>query len=153
MANELKFDKEAAHKYFSGHCFNSVWGLIDKKDRTEKENEQMIQLAQASIYHWTQRSDCTNQNLSIGYWLASRVYAIVGCADSARKYGQISLDLTEENESFLRGYAYEALARAESVAGDNAKKDEYLVKARQYADAVEKDDEKQFLVGDIDTIK
>lgn len=153
MANEPKFDMDAAHKYFSTQCFNKTWELINKTDRTDKENEQMIQLCQASIYHWTQRDDCTDQNLSIGYWQASRVYALLAMADNARRYGQLSLGCTQENESFLRGYAYEALARAEMVAGNGAKKEEYLSQARKYADAIEKADEKQYLIDDLKTIK
>ncbi|MCP4580928.1 MAG: hypothetical protein GY839_04880 [candidate division Zixibacteria bacterium] len=153
MANEPKFDTAAAHKYFSAQCFNQTWGLIDKTDRTDKENEQMIQLSQASIYHWTQREDCTDNNMSIGYWMASRVYALLGMADNARRYGQLSLDCTQESESFTRGYAFEALARAEMVAGNDDKKDEYLAQARKYADSIEKDDEKKYLVDDLATIR
>jgi hypothetical protein len=31
------FDLAAAHKYFSAHCFNAAWDLIEKKDRTPAE--------------------------------------------------------------------------------------------------------------------
>ena len=61
------FDSAKAHQHFSAHCFNSAWELIDKPERTPEENEQMIQRTMASLWHWTQREDCTNQKLSIGY--------------------------------------------------------------------------------------
>ena len=59
MAESTGFDIEHAHKYFSVNCFNLTWELIDKPDRTPKDNEQMVRLAQASLWHWTQRPDCT----------------------------------------------------------------------------------------------
>ena len=49
------FDSAKAHQFFSAHCFNSAWELIDKPERTPEENEQMIQRTMASLWHWTQR--------------------------------------------------------------------------------------------------
>ncbi len=66
------------HRYFSAQCFNRAWELIRRIDRTELESEQMLLLAQASLWHWTQRPDCTPRNLSIGYWQLSRVFALLG---------------------------------------------------------------------------
>ena len=136
MAKNPDFDTASAHRYFSAHCFNSAWDLIDNADRTPEEDQQMIDLVRASIWHWTQRDDCTDQNLSVGYWQASRVYALVGQADNARRYGKMSLDKSEGGEPFYTGYAYEALARAESVAGNKDKAEEYLGKARAFAEKV-----------------
>ena len=41
------FDSAKAHQFFSAHCFNSAWELIDKPARTPEENEQMIQRTMA----------------------------------------------------------------------------------------------------------
>jgi len=152
MPEKPEFDLQEAHKYFSAHCFNSVWGLIEKAERTPDENEQMINLCQTSIWHWTQREDCSRRNMSIGYWQASRVYALVGQADNARKYGQLCLD-NAEIEPFYIGYAYEALARAEMVAGNQEKAYEYLNLARKHADTVIDAEEKKMLTDDLETIK
>ena len=53
MADTPDFDTEQAHRYFSTHCFNMAWQLIEKPDRTPEDDEQMIRLAQASLWHWT----------------------------------------------------------------------------------------------------
>ena len=68
MADKPSFDTQRAHKYFSASCFNMTWELIEKPDRTREDDEQMIRMAQASLWHWTQRSDCSDKNVSIGYW-------------------------------------------------------------------------------------
>ena len=76
-------------------------------------------------------------------------------ADNARRYGQLALDASQAEGvgPFYVGYAYEALARAESVAGNTGKMKEYLDKAREAADAVPDKDSKKFLTDDLATIK
>jgi len=91
MAQEPVFDLKVAHAYFSAHCFNSTWDLLDKKERSAAEDQDMILRSMASLWHWTQRPDATNTNRSVGYWQVSRVYAVLGRADEARRYGELSL--------------------------------------------------------------
>ncbi|MGB2983351.1 MAG: hypothetical protein WBC63_05750 [Candidatus Bipolaricaulia bacterium] len=149
-----EFDLATAHRFFSADCFNSTWGLIDKADRSPEDDEQMLLLALASAWHWTQRRDCEPSNLAVGFWQISHVHALLGRADEARRYGRLSLDAIEGKEAdpFTLGYAYEALARAESVAGDRAKTDEYLNAARKSADEVTDEEPKKWLLDDLATI-
>jgi hypothetical protein len=137
-----------AHRFFSASCFNKAWDLIDKPDRTPEEDEQMLLLAQASLWHWTQRADCVPRNLSIGYWQLSRIYALLGQADNARHSAQQSLRHAGEGP-FYAGYAYEALARAESVANNREKLAQYLAEARRCAERVADADDKQALEKDL----
>lgn len=155
MPEAPDFDVEAAHRHFSAECFNHAWDLMDKPLRTPAEDEEMTRLSLASTWHWTQRPDCTQTNLSIGYWQTSRIYAMLGRAGFARRYGQLSLEASrgEGVPPFYLGYAYEALARAESVAGDQGKRDEYLARARQAADTVPDPEAKAQLLADLDTIR
>jgi len=153
MADKPSFDIEHAHKFFSAHCFNRAWQLIEKPDRTSEDDEQMIRLAQVSLWHWAQRVDCTGKNLSIGYWQASRIYAMLGEAGNARKYAQLCLENAPSHEPFHLGYAYEALARAESIAGNDANANEYLVEAWRHAEEVTGAKDKQLLVDDLATLK
>lgn len=152
MANKPDFNLQSAHKHFSAFCFNTAWGLIEKKDRTSEDDDQMICLAQSSVWHWTQRDDCKDQNLSVGYWQLSRVYALAGKPDDARRYGELSLKYSENEEPFYKGYAYEALARAEAVAGNNKDAGEYLQKARKLAEQVTDPEWQKPLIDDLDGI-
>jgi len=149
MNKKPDFDVDAAHRYFSAHCFNSAWDLIDKTDRTPIEDERMVQLNQASLWHWSQRADCSDQNLSVGYWQAARIRALLGQVDEARRCGQLSLQYSEKLEPFYQGYAYEALARAELVAGDREKARELAAEARRLAGMVSDAEEKKLLLDDL----
>ena len=152
MANAPEFDLQTAHRYFSADCFNRAWELIEKAERTSAEEQQMIRLNQASIWHWTQREDCTDRNLSIGYWQASRIYAVLGEAENAQKYAQLSLDRSSPEEPFYRGYAYEALARAAAAGGNRKQVKEYGAEARRLAELVQDEEERRILLDDLVTI-
>jgi hypothetical protein len=153
MPKKPSFDTAEAHRYFSAQCFNQAWELIDKTDRTTEEDRQMLLRTQASLWHWTQREDCTDQNLSVGHWQTARVYALLGQADNAREHGRLSLEYSAKEPPFYQAYAYEALARAEMVAGDKAAMAEYLDKARELTETLTDPDEKKFLEADLATIK
>jgi hypothetical protein len=152
--SDAQFDAAQAHKFFSADCFNNTWGLIDKADRTPQEDEQMLLLAMSSLWHWTQREDHTQTNLSVGFWQVSRVHAVLGHADEARRYGLLALEAAQRGEAdaFTFGYAYEALARAEAVASDTAKTAEYLAKAKEAAEKVTDEESKTWLLDDLKTI-
>ena len=152
MVHEPEFDASKAHRYFSAHCFNRAWELIEKAERTPAENEQMIRLSQVSLWHWIQRDDCTRANLSIGYWQVSRIYAILGRADDARRYGQLCLEQSDRDAPFLVAYAYEALARAEKTAGNGAMAEKYRVDALRHSQDVSSPEDREQILNDLKTI-
>jgi hypothetical protein len=104
-----------------------AWDLIDKTRRTPNEERLMVASCLASIYHWSERPDCSDPNLSVGYWQASRVYAVLG-------------------------NAAEALARAEALTGSQAKVSEYITLARELAAQVTEKDDRDSLLKDLDSI-
>jgi hypothetical protein len=146
------FDVAAAHRYFAVECFNQTWNLIDKPARTADDDEAMILTALASLWHWTQRADCTPQNLSVGHWQASRAFALAGQGANARRHAERSLHFAAGCPPFYVGYAHEALARAARLIGDRAAADEHLQKARICAAAVTDLTERKMLADDLATI-
>jgi hypothetical protein len=155
MSQTPEFDLQAAHRYFSVQCYNQAWGLIDKPDRTPEEDEQMLRLSLASHYHWTQRDDYSATSKSIAYWQTSRIYALLGQGEAARRYGQLCLEASQGQgvAPFYLGYAYEALARAEAITGDREKMEAYLREARRAAEQVSEADDRKVLLDDLDTIR
>ncbi len=149
------FNLQDVHKYFSAQCFNRAWDFIDKPVRKPGEDEQMLQLSLASLWHWTQREDLTPTNLSIGYWQVSRVYALMRQPDLARRYGNLCLQAAKQEgvPPFFLGYAYEALARAENADGKLDDAEKYLVEAHQIAAALTNQKEKKQLLADLSTIR
>lgn len=155
MPEGPNFDVNAAHHYFAAECFNRAWDFIDKPQRSPAENDEMLHLALTSLWHWLQRPDVTPSNLSVGYWQVARVNALRGDAASARHYGLLSLQASQAAgvEPFFRGYAFEALARAEALAGSPEIAADYLRQAWAEANQVEDPEDRKLLEKDLDSIK
>lgn len=155
MSPEPAFDLQTAHKYFAVQCFNQAWDLLDKPARTPEEDETMIRLSLASTWHWSQRTDCTAENYSIGYWQTARIYAVLGQPENARRYAQICLDVSRQAKlaPFYTGYAYEALARAEMAASNQPKMEENLRSAHSEAEKMTDLEAKKMLLDDLATIQ
>lgn len=153
MADPPSFDITAAHKYFSAENFNKTWEFIEKQERSEEENLAMLHTAIASLWHWAQRGDATAENLSVGYWQASRVYNLIKQPNLARTYGLLSLKYAATLEPFFKGYAYETLARAEMQSGNRVVMRHYLEKAFEMISQVTDEEDRKLLLNDVETIR
>ncbi len=148
-------DLASANKYFSAECFNRAWDLIDKQDRSEADNVNMLALSMASLWHWTQRPDCTNENLSVAYWQVSRIFSLLHQPGNAQSYGELCLSVSKESSlpPYCLGYAYEALARAALLAGELDIANDNIQKARAVSEKMKDPDSKKMLLADLETIK
>ena len=137
------------HQKLSADCFNRAWELLDKKERTAEENDRMISLSHASLAHWRMREDCTDRNLSIGYWQISRVYAVLGQGNNAERYGGLCLRVSGMEPPFYLAYAHEALARAALLNERRELFDQHLAEAKALAAKVTDAGEKKMLEDDL----
>jgi hypothetical protein len=144
-----QFDISLAHRHFSADCFNRTWTLIEKADRTAEDDEAMILCALASLWHWTQRPDCADVNLSVGHWQVSRVYALGGQGANAMRYARRSLVLAVGASPFYIGYAHEAVARAAALLGDETTFQSHLAEATNCAAALTDESERAPLQQDL----
>lgn len=87
--------KDEIHKQFAVNLFNHTWDLLEKKDRTEDEIDEMIHSAHASRYHWGQIG--TPINFERGEWQISRVYSVLNKAEPALYHAKRCLDICEKN--------------------------------------------------------
>ncbi|WP_237582687.1 hypothetical protein [Pontibacillus yanchengensis] len=140
------------HKELAVSCFNNVWTLLEKPHRTSEENEQMVHVCHTSLWHWTQVPTHTNQNLSIGYWQLSRVYAVIGQGENALHYADLCLTYSEELDPFFIGCAHEAFSRSYLVLGqlENAEASKEL--AYTYAVEITDENSKQILLSDLESL-
>lgn len=148
-----EFDDQRGHRYFSANCFNRTWELIDKPDRSPADDEQMLLRAYASFWHWTQRADVTPRNLSVGYWLLSRVHALLGQGDASRRFGELSLRHAASEPPFYVGYAHEALARAAQVENQAQEFHLQLSQAEACLLAVDDPDDRSLLENDLSSLQ
>ena len=142
------------HRRLAVDLFNHVWTLLEKQERTREETDELVHAAHASVYHWLQVG--TAKNAARGEWQLARVYATLGRAEPALHHARRCLELAEaadDLEDFDLPYAYEALARAEGVAGNRPEADRYEALAREAAERVADADDREHLLGDLATLE
>ncbi|MBN1150627.1 hypothetical protein JXA84_05335 [candidate division WOR-3 bacterium] len=140
------------HRKTAQELFNYVWELLDKTERTEKENRIMIHAAHASLFHWLQVGDAENE--FIGEWQISRVYSTLNKGESALYHAKISLEVCENNKftGFNPACAYEALARAHWVLKDRENASNFLRKSVEESKKITDEEEKKLIDGDIENL-
>lgn len=143
------------HKQLAVNCFNKVWDILDKKERTDLEIEEMIHLCHTSFWHWTQVENHTKQNLSIGYWQLSRVYSLAGNGEEALKYANRCITVSEEADlaPFFIAYAYESKAKAHKLLSQQSLLEKALELAIKYTNLVTDVDSKNLLEADLADLK
>ncbi|WP_223700640.1 hypothetical protein [Sutcliffiella deserti] len=140
------------HRNQAIQLFNQVWDLLEKEDRTEEEDFLMIHKAHASRYHWTEIGEPVN--FSRGEWQISRVYAVIGRAESSLVHAKRNLSICLEHkiEDFDLAFAYEAMARAYSLLSQYDLKEEYLQMAKEAASHIIKDGDRKLILENLKTI-
>lgn len=152
MAELKTFEDESINRKLAIDLFNYAWDLIEKADRSEADDDSMINAAHASRFHWGRVG--TPLHFARGEWQISRVYSLLGRAEPALFHAKKSLGLCLANElgPFDLGFAYEALARGYAVEGDIEQRDENLALASQAAEKVEKKTDQDWLLKNIETV-
>lgn len=142
----------AGHRRLGAYLFNRTWELLVKKHRSRSEDEELLLASHASRYHWSRVGRPIN--FSIGEWQLSRVYAVLGRAEPALFHGRRSLEIARRHElnPFYIAYAYEALARASSVAGKARDGRRFVALARRTEKRIRDSHQRKMLDDDLATI-
>ena len=134
--------------------FNHAWTLLRMPERTPEQDDELIHAAHASRHHWAEVG--TAANLARGEWQVSRVYATLGRAEPALYHAGRCLACCEgapdELEDWDLPYAYEALARAHAVAGNEAEAKRLAARARALGEEIEDDEDREQFEGDLQTL-
>jgi hypothetical protein len=138
------------HRTFAPRAYNHTWTYLDK-DRLTPDNElEMLTSTFAQRYHW--REVGTPRHWAIADWQISRVAAVTGYFDLARRFGLNSLAICEENQldAFVTGFAHEAIARAAAFVDDVETFEKHLALARESLSQIEDDEDRSTLAADLD---
>jgi ribosomal protein S18 acetylase RimI-like enzyme len=140
------------HRKLGAELFNGTWTLLEEQDRTPADDARLIHMAHASAYHWLQAG--TPLNVARSHWLCSRVYSVLGRPEPALYHAQLVHDICAEQGigDFDLAYAFEALARAQAVAGNRAEADGWRDRARAAAAGITDAEDRELLLSDLATI-
>ncbi len=152
MARKLTTAERRWHRKSAVSLFNEVWRLLEKR-RTPAEDDRMIHAAHASRFHWGEVGTAVNR--AIGEWQVSHVYSVLGRPEPATYHAVRSLAMCKENgiEDFPLAFAYEALARADAVAGRKGDLRRHLALARDVGSRIKDKEDRDLLFRDLKSIR
>ncbi len=137
----------------AANLFNRTWELLDLEDRSPDQDEEMVHAAHASRYHWGIVG--TPINFARGDWQIARVYAVLGRGDPAMHYASRYLEACESKDfgPFDLAFACEGMARSLVANGDIAAATEHLGLAVQAGAKIPEDDDRAWLIKNLEQIR
>jgi hypothetical protein len=140
-------------RQLAADLFNHTWALLAMMARTPDQDDEMIHAAHASRYHWGEVGSPANR--ARGEWQCSRVYAVLGRAEPALHHARRCLAICEEHD--LRDWdlaaAWEAVARATRVAGDDAGYREAMARGRAALEGIADPEDRRLIEADLDELE
>jgi len=148
--DELLSDDE--ERQLAIRCFNSVWQLMEKQNRTIEDDDLMLHMAHASRYHWGQVG--RSENVVRGEWQVSRVYAVLRRPEPCLHHAQRALDICLGNGigDWDIAFAYEALARGHALGGDAEAARAMTERALGAAETIADDEDRNLVLADLETV-
>ncbi len=152
MSDATQYTLDEAQLKFAKKIHGSVWRLLEKPDRSAADDEEMINAAHASLFHW--RSAGTGLNHQRGEWLIARVYTVIGDKQAAMRHAVRCSELTEEHKDLMVdfdiAFAYECLARAHALYGSKESAQTYKEMAQQAGNDIADDEDKKYFFSDLE---
>ena len=106
------------HRALGVELYNRTWELLE----AGADADEIVDAGHASAFHWRHATGVTAANHARSHWLCSHVYALLGRPEPALYHAERCLSVVSSDpdnmEEFDLPSAYEALARANAVAGD-----------------------------------
>ena len=114
----------------------------------------MLDATHASAYHWSRAAGAGPENAARSQWQISRVNSVLGRGEAALYHAERCLELCTENGigDWDLAAAYEALARAHKVAGNDAEFRRNLELGREALALIADEEDREHIAEDLDAL-
>ena len=142
------------HRALGAGLFNRTWDLLEIEDRSASQDDELLDTAHASAWHWRQVG--TAANAARGHWLLARVYAVLRHGDEAVYHARRANEVLEGGgegiEDWDAAAAAEAMARALAVNGDPDGATEWKTRAADALEHIAEAEDRDVIARDLETI-
>lgn len=142
------------HRQLGVDLYNDTWKLLEKQNRTRADDDEMLNATHASAYHWSRAVGAGTWNAARSQWQISRVNAVLGLGDAAVYHAERCLEHCTQNGigDWDLASAYEALARANRVAGNDAEYRRNLELGREALAQIADEEDREHIAEDLDEL-
>ena len=149
---EAKSDVD--HRQLGIDLYNYTWTLLENDNRTRDDDDALLNATHASAYHWSLAPEAGPQNAARSQWQISRVNAVLGRGEAALYHAERCFELCAENAigDWDLASAYEALARAHRLAGNDAEYRRNLELGREALAQIANEEDREHIEEDLDAL-
>jgi hypothetical protein len=151
---EPRTGTDVDHRQLGVDLYNHTWTLLEKENRTRTDDDEMLNATHASAYHWSRAGGAGPEHPARSQWQISRVNAVLGRGDAAVYHAERCLEHCTQNgiDDWDLAAAYEALARAHRVAGNDAEYRRNLELGREALAQIADDEDREHIAEDLDEL-
>ena len=153
MSNNLTEEEiTRSHRWHAIECNNIGWSLAEQSSRTGAQDDEMLDAAHASAFHWSKVG--TELNQARARMLLAHVHAFLGDGARALSYAGQSHDYLRANDppDWELAFSYAVLAHAAYAAGESDLHRQYYAKAKEQGDAIADAEDKKIFFRTFDLI-
>lgn len=145
---------ELDHRQLGVDLYNATWKLLEQESRTPADDDAMLNAAHASAYHWSRVAGAGPENAARSQWQIARVNAVLGRGAAAVYHAERCLEHCTQNGigDWDLASAYEALARAHRVAGNDAEYRRNLELGREALAQIADEEDREHIAEDLDEL-
>jgi hypothetical protein len=144
---------EVDHRQLGVDLYNYAWTLLEKGNRRRAEDDELLNATHASAYHWSRASE-SPEHAARAQWQISRVNAVLGRGQAAVYHAERCVAHCTENGigDWDLAAAYEALARAYLVAGNDGEYRRNLELGREAVAQIADGEDREHIAKDLEEL-
>jgi hypothetical protein len=150
MSEDTKHTVDEAHMMFAKETFGKTWEFMEKSERTQGEDSEMLHTAHTSLYHWLHAG--TGLHHQRGEWLISRVHSVLGNPSECLRHAERCNELTQEHADLMQdfdiAFAHESMARAHALIGNKDDAEKYMSLAEEAGNSIADKEDREYFFKD-----
>ena len=144
-------DPHSWHRYYAMDCNNRAWSLA-VQDRTTADDEEMLNAAHASAYHWNVVGDEIHRIRA--KMLLAEVHALLGLGETAMRHADEMRDylLDRDAPDWEIAFVHTVHAHAAAAVGDADQHQSSYEAAEQAIEAIEDPEDRRIVLETFDQV-
>lgn len=140
------------HRRAAAAAYNRCWELLERDQRNDDEDDELLTSAFASKYHWARAGG--REELVTSDWMVSRAAGAVGEPALAVRFALCANDAAQEprTSDWLVASTAEGLARAYAAAGDVERSMVWRTVAERLVERIADEDDRAIIASQVATL-
>jgi hypothetical protein len=143
---------EIDHRTIGVETYNRCWDLLERDDRSQDDDFELLALAFTSRYHWSFAGG--PEQWTVSDWMVSRAAADIGEGSLALAFALRANSAAQEFDApdWLIASTAEGLARAYAAFGNEVARDEWIVTALSLVEAIADDEDRDLIASQLASV-